>query len=102
LYTEKYILLMSTSQHSIAAARAHLASLIDRVESGERIELTRRGRPVAVLLSTAEMKRLQSPRTGFREAYAVYLQKVGSDREGVEPEFFDALRDRSPGREVVL
>lgn len=93
---------MSSSQHSVAAARAHLASLIDRVEAGEQIELTRRGRSVAVLVSPAELTRLQSQRSSFREAYAAFLLKVGPDREGVEREFFDELRDRSPGREVAL
>lgn len=93
---------MSALRHSIATARAQLADLIDRVESGERIELTRRGRPVAVLISPGELERLQSRRTSFREAYATYLRNVGPDREGIEPEHFDDLRDRSAGREVLL
>lgn len=34
---------------SLADAKAHLSELIDRVEAGESIEITRRGKPVARL-----------------------------------------------------
>ncbi len=34
---------------SLADAKAHLSELIDRVEAGESVEITRRGRPVARL-----------------------------------------------------
>ncbi len=32
---------------SLADAKAHLSALIDRVEGGETVEITRRGKPVA-------------------------------------------------------
>lgn len=35
------------SSISLAEAKTHLSSLIDRVEAGETIEITRRGRPAA-------------------------------------------------------
>lgn len=34
---------------SLADAKAHLSELIDRVEAGESIDITRRGKPVARL-----------------------------------------------------
>jgi prevent-host-death family protein len=34
---------------SLADAKAHLSELIDRVEAGDTIDITRRGRPVARL-----------------------------------------------------
>ncbi|MEX1184776.1 MAG: type II toxin-antitoxin system prevent-host-death family antitoxin [Gemmatimonadota bacterium] len=34
-------------------AKTHLAALLDRVEEGERITITRHGRPVAVLAPAA-------------------------------------------------
>ena len=34
---------------SLADAKAHLSELIDRVEAGESIDITRRGKPVAQL-----------------------------------------------------
>lgn len=34
---------------NLADAKAHLSELVDRVESGEQIDITRRGKPVARL-----------------------------------------------------
>ncbi len=36
------------------AAKTHLSALLDRVEKGETIEITRRGRPVALLSPTRQ------------------------------------------------
>lgn len=41
---------------SLAEAKAHLSELIDRVEAGDAIEITRRGKPVA-RLTAATMPR---------------------------------------------
>jgi len=38
---------------SLADAKAHLSELVDRVETGEPIEITRRGKPVARLSAVA-------------------------------------------------
>jgi len=38
---------------SLADAKAHLSELVDRVEAGDSIEITRRGRPVARLSAIA-------------------------------------------------
>ena len=38
---------------SLADAKAHLSELIDRVEAGESIDFTRRGKPVARLTAVA-------------------------------------------------
>lgn len=35
--------------YNLAEAKAHLSALVDRVESGETVEIMRRGRPVARL-----------------------------------------------------
>lgn len=37
----------------LADAKAHLSELIDRVEAGESIDITRRGKPVARLTAVA-------------------------------------------------
>lgn len=42
-----------SKQCSITAARNSLTALVHQVEKGPPVELTRRGRPVAVLLSVA-------------------------------------------------
>jgi prevent-host-death family protein len=45
------------SRVSLADAKAHLSELLNRVEAGEVIEITRRGRPVAQLTMVARSRR---------------------------------------------
>jgi prevent-host-death family protein len=42
---------------SLADAKAHLSELVDRVEAGESIAITRRGKPVARLTAHAVPRR---------------------------------------------
>jgi prevent-host-death family protein len=42
---------------SLAEAKAHLSQLIDKVESGEEIVITRHGRPVARVASVEQPKK---------------------------------------------
>lgn len=42
---------------SLADAKARLSELIDRVEAGESIEITRRGKPVARLTAVTEPRK---------------------------------------------
>ena len=44
---------------SIAEAKNHLPRLVQQVEAGEPVRITRRGLPVAVLISEAEYARDQ-------------------------------------------
>jgi prevent-host-death family protein len=39
---------------SLADAKAHLSELVDRIEAGDTIEITRRGKPVARLTGVAK------------------------------------------------
>ncbi|BBF93987.1 type II toxin-antitoxin system Phd/YefM family antitoxin [Blastochloris tepida] len=41
---------------SLADAKAHLSELVDRVEAGESIDITRRGKPVARLTAAAKRR----------------------------------------------
>ncbi len=43
--------------YSIAEAKAHLSALIEQVERGEAVTLTKRGKPVARLVSLVEPAR---------------------------------------------
>lgn len=47
---------------SIAEAKSRFAQLVYQVESGQAVRITRRGRPVAVMLSEREYERLSAPR----------------------------------------
>ncbi|MDR6851544.1 prevent-host-death family protein [Sphingomonas sp. BE123] len=42
---------------NLADAKAHLSELVDRVERGEQIDITRRGKPVARLAAIAEPRK---------------------------------------------
>ena len=86
-------------RYSIAEARDRLAALVHDVETGTRAELTRRGRPVAVVLSFEAYQRLvKRPADDFWSAYARYRESTNLARLEIESVFED-IRDRSPGRE---
>ena len=55
-------------RYSIAEARDQLPGIVHEVEQGAPVELTRRGKPVAVIVSIDEFDRLASKRRGFGEA----------------------------------
>jgi prevent-host-death family protein len=42
---------------NLADAKAHLSELVDRVEAGESIDITRRGKPVARLMAVARPRK---------------------------------------------
>lgn len=42
---------------NLAEAKAHLSELVDRVEAGDSIEITRRGKPVARLTAAAKRRK---------------------------------------------
>ncbi|MBP0582939.1 type II toxin-antitoxin system Phd/YefM family antitoxin [Labrys sp. LIt4] len=42
---------------TLAEAKAHLSELIDRVEAGDSIDITRRGQPVARLTAVARPRK---------------------------------------------
>ncbi len=86
---------------SIAEARKNLPSLVHEVEEGVSVELTRRGRPVAVLLSRAEYERLTRGRTDLWESIRQFRQQADLSELEIE-EIYEDVRDRSPGREPEL
>lgn len=87
-----------TSQYSIAEARANLAKILDEVERGRGVELTRRGKPVAMLVSVEEYHRLANGKSSFAEAYEGHRARF----RGLEPSDLADLRDADRGREVSL
>ncbi len=85
-------------QYSIAEAKDQLPRIVRNVETLGRVELTRRGKPVAVLLSTAEFERLKEPPRDFWAAYQEWLKRRDPDVV-ITDEDFEGLRDKSPGRD---
>jgi prevent-host-death family protein len=81
--------------YSIAEARNDLSHVVREAEAGRPVTLSRRGRPVAVVVSAVDYSRMAGHRRTvaeaidrFREAHAAVLDNA----EWVAP------RDRSPGR----
>ena len=67
-----YISSMS-KRYSIADARAKLPAIVSEAEAGNAIELTRRGTPVAVVVSLRELARLRGARSSFSDVYRRFL-----------------------------
>lgn len=85
-------------QYSIAEARNHLPALVHAAEKGKAVELTRRGKPVAVLISADDYARLTHGRDpwGALEAFRRRHDLASLDADSV----FEGVRDQSRGRHV--
>jgi prevent-host-death family protein len=86
--------------YSIADARARLSEVLDEVQGGDVVELTRRGQAAAVLLSAERYRELQRSRVHFRDAYRAFVKTHPPRTIGLDAKAVRALRDRSPGRPV--
>lgn len=89
-------------QYSIAAAKDNLPGIVHEVEQNGPVEFTRRGKPVAVLLSMEEYERLEPRKRDFGAALMRWREKI--EREGIDIplDTFEGIRDKSPGRDVQL
>jgi prevent-host-death family protein len=101
MYMLMYIDNMS-QRYSIADARSHLPAIINRAQAGQEIELTRRGKSVAVIVSCEDYERLRGNRPRFSEAYRNFLKKHSLKEIGLDEGFAAVSRDKSPGRKVSL
>ena len=90
------------TRYSIAEARDRFAALVHDLEHLPLIEVTRRGRRVAVILSAEEYQRLTAPRMSFRDAYMVFQARHRDETPDDLSGVFDDVRDRSPGRPTDL
>lgn len=80
---------------TMSQARAHFARALRRAERGESVEITRGGRPVAVIVSMDRYR--ESGRTSPAKAFDAFMEKVDRRRlSGPDPW---GVRDRSPGRD---
>ena len=91
-----------SQRYSIAEARSRLPKIVNQAEAGVDIELTRRGQPVAVLVSHREFERLRGKRLHFRDAYRKFLKTHSLREVGVDDDFATSARDRTTGRKVSL
>ena len=90
-------------QVSIAEAKNGLTRLIHAAEQGETVHITRRGKPVAVLVSEDVYERLQAleQQTDVWQAIQAWRAQASFDWPELTPEEVASWRDRSPGRDVA-
>jgi prevent-host-death family protein len=86
--------------YSIAEARNRFAEIVHDLKHVSRVEVTRRGQPVAILISVEEFERLRAGNVTFTSAYEAFRNAVDLAKERIEPEVFEDLRDSSLGREM--
>lgn len=89
-------------KYSIAEARDKFAAIVHDLERVSHIELTRRGEPVAVLLSVKEYQRMNARQRPFWQAYTEFRERFPLRELNISPEIFNGTRDKEPGREVYL
>ncbi len=90
-------------RYSIADARNSLPRLVREAQSGQAVELTRRGEPVAVLIGRQQYERLTSRFRGFSKAYRDFTRGCDLGELAIDPnELFGGIRDDTRGREVSL
>lgn len=101
MYIQMYIIFMA-NRYSIAQARSNLATIVNQAESGRQVELTRRGKSVAVVMSFREFESLRGGGIRFRDVYREFLKRHIPSKVGLENDFSESLRDRGNGRKVLL
>lgn len=91
-----------TKKYSVAHARQNLPSLLHEVEDGAHVEITRRGRSVAVVIPLTEYERLTGSPGDFHQAWQGWRLSVqDEDLEQIQ-QTLDEARDTSVGREILL
>jgi prevent-host-death family protein len=88
-------------RYSIAEARSSLPKIVNDAEAGLEAELTRRGQPVAVVVSRREFDRLRARPRHFSETYRHFLGRYSLDQIGIELDLA-GVRRKSAGRKVSL
>lgn len=91
-----------THQYSVEQAQSQLDQIMAEVEQGNTVEILRAGQRVAVLLSSQNYEQLTAPNPSFWQAVEAFRRDFNIEEEGVEADFWEGLRDTSPGREVNL
>ena len=87
-------------RYTIAEARNHFAEIVHDLKHISWIEVTRRGRPVAILISVEEFESLCAGNISFVSAYEAFRNTYDLVKAEIEPEVFENLRDPSLGREM--
>ena len=87
-----------TKKVSVAEAKGKLPSIIHEVERGSRVEITRHGKSVAVMVPIADYERLREKGKGFWNDLGKVRRIMASEGIVVEDSDFCDLRDATGGR----
>jgi len=86
----------------ITEAKNALAALVHQAESGRPVRLTRRGRPVAVLMSEDSYRRLQGDQGERRDLWefvSQWRESLPADWQGLSDKEVRSWRDKSSDRD---
>ena len=86
-------------QYTIAEAKNRLPSIVHCVEKGPSVKLTRRGRPVAVLVSIEEYECLHRQKGNFWTSLQLVRKNIEDHDFEISDMDFDGIREKTPGRE---
>lgn len=89
-------------QVSISEAKNKLPALVHGIENGPAVQLTRHGKPVAVLLSISQYQKLVSPPKNFWASLSAFREAADPDCLLSANDDFPGHRDQSPGRPVTF
>ena len=93
---------MASTKVSVAEARQNFARLIKRAEHGNAIEITRRGEPVAVLVSASEYAAITGERSSFIEAARQVRSRMGEAGRNTVIERFSLAYAAPRFRDILL
>ncbi len=90
---------------AIFEAKNKLTHIVRQVEAGAEVELTRHGKPVAVLVGIGRYSELQKERRRFSHAYSNFqtewpISMLEKDELADNP--FKDIRAKDSGRDVLI
>lgn len=88
-------------EYSIAEGNSNFAKIIREAESKGPVKIVRRGRPVAVVISTKQYEQLVLRNQNKSLSISQLRKKYHLEKSGLTDDEFALLieRDRSPGRD---
>jgi len=87
-------------RYSVAEARDRLPALVHEARQAP-VEITRRGTPVAAIVSIEDFEHLQRARAGFGDLYERFRSMATSEDLAEAARAWEGVRDTSPGREPL-
>ncbi len=86
----------------VVEAQNEFMSIIHDVENGPAVQLTRHGKPIAVLISARDYESLSNRGDKFKISLKVFRDRMKKDAIEITDADFEGLRDQSAGKEIEL